>query len=67
MLSPCDTLQKLEARVNDYLDFGVGHIWIVDPQGPKVWVATRGQFAESGPRLEVPGTPIYLNLAELKL
>jgi len=67
VLSPCDTLRKLEDRVNDFLDFGVEHIWIIDPQGPKAWIATRGQFTESGPRLEVPGTPIYLNLTELKL
>ena len=67
VLSPCDTLRKLEDRVNDFLDFGVEHIWIIDPQGPKAWVATRGQFTESGSRLEVPGTPIYLNLTELAL
>ena len=67
MLSPCDTLRKLEDRVNDFLDFGVEYIWIVDPQGPKAWIATRGQLTESGPRLEVPGTPIYLNLTELAL
>ena len=46
------TLRKLEERVNDFLDFGVELIWIIDPQGPKAWIATRGQFTESGPRLE---------------
>jgi len=67
VLSPEDTLRKLENRINDYLDFGVEHIWIVDPLGPKAWTATRGQLIDSGPRLEVPGTPIYLALAELAL
>jgi Uma2 family endonuclease len=67
VLSPCDTLRSIEAKVNDYLDFGVGHIWIVDPEGPKSWIATRGQLTEGGPRLEVPGTPVYLALSELEL
>jgi Uma2 family endonuclease len=67
VLSPEDTLRKLENRVNDYLDFGIEHIWIIDPQGPKSWIATRGQLTDGCPRLEIPGTPVYLSLTELDL
>jgi Uma2 family endonuclease len=32
ILSPEDRLSRFQARINDYLAFGVEHIWIVDPR-----------------------------------
>ena len=66
VLSKDDTLRAMRERVDDYLDFGVSHVWILDPSTRRAYVCTRRGFAEpeSG-ILEVPGTPIRLPLAEL--
>jgi Uma2 family endonuclease len=66
ILSREDTLRSYERRITDYLDFGVAHIWIIDPELRQAWVATRGRLEEpAGGVLRVPGSPIGLPLAEL--
>lgn len=67
ILSPSDRLMSFEERINDYLDFGIEHIWLINPKGPVAWAAKRDQLFKAGNRLEVPGTPIYLDLSELGL
>jgi Uma2 family endonuclease len=66
ILSPEDTVRKLGERIDDYLDFGVAHIWVLDPVRKRAWVATRGRFDEIAPEavLTIPGTPVRLPLAE---
>lgn len=64
ILSPDDTYSELQERCQDYLRMGVETIWLIDP-------ATRsGRMCNAGgwvgaERLEVPGTPIYADLAPL--
>jgi Uma2 family endonuclease len=64
ILSPDDTYSDTQKRTDDYLRMGVGTIWIIDP-------ATRTARVCSGPswiettRLEVAGSPIYVELKEL--
>jgi Uma2 family endonuclease len=66
ILSKDDTLRSLEERVTDYLDFGVAHIWIIDPGPQKAWAATRGKFEEpEAGVLRIPDSPLCLPLAEL--
>jgi Uma2 family endonuclease len=64
ILSPDDTYSDLQERCQDYLTMGVGTIWIVDPKtrsgrvcSDRVWLAAD--------RLEVTGSPIYLELGPL--
>lgn len=66
ILSPEDRLSKVRERVDDYLDLGTEHIWIVDPELRKGYVCSRRGFQEpeSGV-LEIPGTPIRVVLSEL--
>ena len=68
VLSKDDTLRSMRERVDDYLDFGVQHIWILDPAARLAYVCSRTGFQEpeSGV-LIVPGTPIRLVLSELFL
>jgi Uma2 family endonuclease len=64
ILSPDDTYSDLQERCKDYRLMGVETIWIIDPK-------TRSGRMASGPawlaaeRLEVPGTPIFIDLPNL--
>jgi Uma2 family endonuclease len=60
ILSPEDTVRAYQRRIDDYLDFGVENIWILDPALAKAWAATRGQLTEVSGYLMVPGTQIVL-------
>ncbi len=70
ILSPEDTLKRLQQRIADYLNFGVEHIWIIDPYDLRAFLAdARGlhEPAEGSATatLTIPGTPIAVSLAEL--
>ena len=66
VLSKDDTLRSMRERVDDYLNFGVQHVWILDPASRRAYVCSRTGFQEpeSGV-LTVPGTPIRLVLNDL--
>ncbi|MGA3317534.1 MAG: Uma2 family endonuclease [Candidatus Korobacteraceae bacterium] len=66
ILSKDDSLRSMRERVDDYLNFGVKHVWILDPATRRAYVCSRTGFQEpeSGV-LTVPGTPIRLVLNEL--
>jgi Uma2 family endonuclease len=66
ILSKDDSLRSMQERIDDYLHFGVEHIWILDPALRRAYVCTATGFHEpqSG-ALGVPGTSIQLNLADL--
>jgi Uma2 family endonuclease len=64
ILSPDDTYSDTQERAEDYLRMGVATVWIIDPKtrsakmcASQAWVA--------GLRLEVPGSPVYVDLQEI--
>ena len=66
ILSPEDTLRKMQERISDYLQFGVKSVWILDPATergydcrPNGWLDAR-EFA-------VPNTSIRLVLPDIFL
>lgn len=64
ILSPEDTLRRMQERINDYRGFGVANVWVLDP------VTQRGYDCQSSGFLDatefsIPGTPIRLSLSEL--
>lgn len=66
VLSKDDTLRSMRERVDDYLNFGVRHVWIVDPASKRAYVCTSTAFQEPEYGvLVVPDTPIRLVLREL--
>ena len=67
VLSPEDTLRAYQQRIDDYLNFGIPHIWILDPALEKTWAATRGQLTEASGKLVVPNSEIYLPIPEIFL
>jgi Uma2 family endonuclease len=66
VLSKDDSLRGMRERVDDYLNFGVRHVWILDPAVRRAYVCSRTGFQEpeSGV-LTIPNTPIRLVLSEL--
>jgi Uma2 family endonuclease len=66
ILSPEDRLSRMQTKIDDYVGFGVEHIWIFDPEARRAWFADRFGLhpVESG-ELTVPGTPIRVVLSEL--
>ena len=64
--SPEDRLSKILERVDDYLNLGTKHVWLLDPEVRRGYVCSRSglQEPENGV-LEVPGTPIRVVLSEL--
>jgi Uma2 family endonuclease len=65
VLSPEDRLPAMRARVQDYLEFGVPYVWMVDPATRKAWRCTSdgGMHEVSEFRTENPA--ILLPLADL--
>ena len=37
ILSPDDRASVMQAKIDDYLDFGVNHIWLIDPRRKRGW------------------------------
>src|ERR1035437_7632126 len=66
ILSPEDRLSRFTERTDEYLDFGIENIWIVDPTRRVAYRVTSAglQLAASG-EITVPETPIRVVLSEL--
>jgi len=40
VLSPEDRMSRMQAKIDDYLGFGVSYVWVIDPQTRKAWIYT---------------------------
>jgi Uma2 family endonuclease len=64
VLSPEDTLRRMQQRVDDYLAFGVKHVWVLDPATQRGYDCRAEGFLDAR-EFVVPNTPIHLGLSEL--
>jgi Uma2 family endonuclease len=71
VLSPEDRASRIETKIDDYLAFGVKHIWIIDPREKKGWSYTREGKREpaevlttSDPRLTLSLNEVFTELSE---
>ena len=64
VLSPEDRLSRIDEKIRDYIAFGVGNVWIVDPSTRAGWDCSTGDWVRAE-RFTVAGSPIYLSLPEL--
>ena len=66
ILSPDDRLSGMQTKIDEYIAFGVEHIWIFDPQRRSAWRADReGLHPVTEGELTVAGTPIRVVLGEV--
>jgi Uma2 family endonuclease len=64
ILSKDDRLSQMQDRVEDYLKFGVGYVWILDPGRRKAWRCTADGMHEV-PELRTENPETVVPLAEL--
>jgi len=64
ILSPEDRLGRVEARIRDFLAFGVPAVWAIDPVQRRAWTYTKDGVEEAnGPVLKAE--EIVLDLGEI--
>jgi len=67
ILSPEDTMSRTLDRVNDFLTFGVSHVWVLDPRTKRAYGYTASGMREvkdgvlrtDDPQIIVPLTEIF--------
>lgn len=67
ILSPEDTISKMNSRVTDYLDFGVPAVWVIDPIEKTIWIYRQNGMQQAmgeslwvdGTELEIPFSAIF--------
>ncbi len=66
ILSPEDRPGRVMKRLDEFVTMGVENLWILDPSDRSAATYTRfGMKPAEGTRLEIVGTPIYLDCAEM--
>jgi Uma2 family endonuclease len=66
ILSPEDTVSRINARIQDYLDFGVPAVWVVDPAERTLWIYRKTGMAQAvGPTVKLDGTSIEVPFSEI--
>jgi Uma2 family endonuclease len=65
ILSKDDTMEYMQEKIDDYLNFGVPYVWIINPRSRKAYVVTKAGMVEAPERLETQDPVISLPLAEL--
>jgi len=64
ILSPDDSYSDTQERAQDYREMGVETVWIVDPKTRSGRMCSGLEWVEAS-RLEVKGTPLYVNLPDI--
>ncbi|MGE5322796.1 MAG: Uma2 family endonuclease, partial [Actinomycetota bacterium] len=64
ILSPEDTLSRMQQRVKDYRQMGVANIWILDPASQTGYDCQPSGFLDSK-EFAITNTPIRLVLADI--
>ncbi len=67
ILSKDDRMSQMQERIDDYLAMGVSYVWVLDPSGPRVYVATpaAGLQEFKGDVLYTESPALELPLAEV--
>lgn len=65
ILSPSDSVSKINSRVQDYLDFGVPVVWVIDPSERRLWVYRRNGIEEAFGLVKLDGTEVEVPFSEI--
>jgi Uma2 family endonuclease len=65
ILSPEDRSSRMEEKIDDYLNFGVPHIWLIDPRKRSAWSYTQAGKRESVDVLVTSQPKIQLLIQDL--
>jgi Uma2 family endonuclease len=71
ILSPEDRASRIEDKIDDYLNFGVLYIWLIDPKRKCAWLYTRegkrqqvNVLTTENPRIELAVDELFRELNE---
>ncbi len=65
ILSPEDRAARIEEKIDEYLKFGVAHIWLIDPRNKRAWSYTREGKREPATALTTTRPDIRLSVLDL--
>jgi len=66
ILSPSDRMGEMQDRIDDYLDFGVRYVWLIDPRKRRAFLYTSEGVQEVKDGILCTSNPdIRVSLAEL--
>ena len=65
VLSPEDRPSRVNARIREYLDFGVPIVWLVDPVEKTVWVYRQDGMKQAVDSVKLDGTSIEVPFSEI--
>ena len=65
VLSPEDRVTRVEARIGEYLAFGVPYVWMIDPRERKAWIYTSEGRREASEALTTAHPDLRIPLDEL--
>ncbi|MBV9671168.1 MAG: Uma2 family endonuclease [Acidobacteriales bacterium] len=67
ILSPSDRMAEMQERIDDYLAFGVAHVWLINPRARRAFAYTADGMREAKDGILTTTNPdISLVLAELE-
>jgi Uma2 family endonuclease len=66
-LSPEDGMSRMLERIDDYLEFGVEYVWMVDPRSRRAWIyrpegmreVHDGVLRTTNPNIEIPLADVF--------
>jgi Uma2 family endonuclease len=67
ILSRDDTLENTQAKIDDYLNFGVPYVWVINPRSRRAWIYTKdgvrevkdGLLCTENPAFRVPLAEVF--------
>ena len=66
ILSPSDRMAEMQERIDDYLDFGVRYVWLINPRKRRAFIySNEGVQEVKDGILHTSNPDIRVNLAEL--
>ena len=65
ILSSEDRVSRVNLRIQEYLEFGVPVVWLIDPTEHRVWVYRKNGMQEAKESVNVDGTDITVPFSEI--
>ena len=65
ILSPEDTVSRVNAKIQDYLRFGVPEVWVADPKERRIWIYRSNGMEEAVEVIRLSGTSVEIPVSEI--
>jgi Uma2 family endonuclease len=65
VLSPEDRATRMEAKIDDYLAFGVKYVWVIDPRTETAWIYTSEGKRHAAEALTTSNPDLTVTLKEI--